>query len=179
MLHLVGLELAKMHLADIIHGDLTTSNMMVRLLTEEQRRAGGGRENEVFEVVRFLLPPSLPSFLSANSLQPPVPASSSIMNTPCPPLPTPLSGPHRLRPLLLLPLLRRTRRRPLRPRTGFSSTHPVLPGTRPHFERVLEGYKQATLEAETGKKARRGTWEATEKRLEEVRGRGRKRSMVG
>jgi hypothetical protein len=52
MLHLVGLELAKMHLADIMHGDLTTSNMMVRLLTEEQRQPGGGRENEIFEVVR-------------------------------------------------------------------------------------------------------------------------------
>jgi TP53 regulating kinase-like protein len=62
---------------------------------------------------------------------------------------------------------------------AFSSTHPVLPGTRPHFERVLEGYKQATLEAEKGKKTRRGTWEGTEKRLEEVRLRGRKRSMVG
>ena len=27
---LIGVEIAKMHLADIIHGDLTTSNMMVR-----------------------------------------------------------------------------------------------------------------------------------------------------
>jgi len=26
----VGTEIAKMHLADIIHGDLTTSNMMLR-----------------------------------------------------------------------------------------------------------------------------------------------------
>jgi TP53 regulating kinase-like protein len=26
----VGAEIAKMHLADIIHGDLTTSNMMLR-----------------------------------------------------------------------------------------------------------------------------------------------------
>lgn len=28
----IGHELAKMHLADVVHGDLTTSNMMVRLL---------------------------------------------------------------------------------------------------------------------------------------------------
>jgi len=27
---MVGTEIAKMHLADIIHGDLTTSNMMLR-----------------------------------------------------------------------------------------------------------------------------------------------------
>lgn len=30
LMHLIGLELAKMHEADIIHGDLTTSNMMLR-----------------------------------------------------------------------------------------------------------------------------------------------------
>lgn len=29
-MRLIGNELAKMHLADIIHGDLTTSNMMLR-----------------------------------------------------------------------------------------------------------------------------------------------------
>jgi hypothetical protein len=29
-MEMVGAEIAKMHLADIIHGDLTTSNMMVR-----------------------------------------------------------------------------------------------------------------------------------------------------
>lgn len=27
---MIGTEIAKMHLADIIHGDLTTSNMMLR-----------------------------------------------------------------------------------------------------------------------------------------------------
>ena len=30
LLGLIGTEIAKMHLADIIHGDLTTSNMMLR-----------------------------------------------------------------------------------------------------------------------------------------------------
>lgn len=29
---MIGEEIGKMHLADVIHGDLTTSNMMVRLL---------------------------------------------------------------------------------------------------------------------------------------------------
>ena len=30
LMDLIGVELAKMHVADIIHGDLTTSNMMLR-----------------------------------------------------------------------------------------------------------------------------------------------------
>ncbi|KAF8962910.1 hypothetical protein BDZ97DRAFT_1823370 [Flammula alnicola] len=30
LMSLIGIEIAKMHLADIIHGDLTTSNMMLR-----------------------------------------------------------------------------------------------------------------------------------------------------
>ena len=30
LMDLIGVELAKMHMADIIHGDLTTSNMMLR-----------------------------------------------------------------------------------------------------------------------------------------------------
>jgi TP53 regulating kinase-like protein len=62
---------------------------------------------------------------------------------------------------------------------AFASTHPVpvLPSGEegvPHFDRVLEGYKR-TLEA----KGKKGEWSRVEKRLEEVRLRGRKRSMVG
>jgi fructosamine-3-kinase len=30
LMSLIGVEIAKMHQADIIHGDLTTSNMMLR-----------------------------------------------------------------------------------------------------------------------------------------------------
>lgn len=30
LMALIGNEIAKMHLADVIHGDLTTSNMMLR-----------------------------------------------------------------------------------------------------------------------------------------------------
>jgi TP53 regulating kinase and related kinases len=30
---LIGTEIAKMHMADIIHGDLTTSNMMLRYVS--------------------------------------------------------------------------------------------------------------------------------------------------
>lgn len=57
---------------------------------------------------------------------------------------------------------------------AFSSTHPVLPGKLPQFEKVLEGYAEITKE-----KGKKGEWDRTEKRLEEVRLRGRKRSMVG
>ena len=33
---LIGVEIAKMHLADVVHGDLTTSNMMLRLPKPDQ-----------------------------------------------------------------------------------------------------------------------------------------------
>ena len=35
---LIGAEIAKMHQADIIHGDLTTSNMMLRRTGQLVRR---------------------------------------------------------------------------------------------------------------------------------------------
>lgn len=35
-MNLVGIEIAKMHLADVIHGDLTTSNMMLRRSSNDQ-----------------------------------------------------------------------------------------------------------------------------------------------
>jgi TP53 regulating kinase-like protein len=57
---------------------------------------------------------------------------------------------------------------------AFASTHPVLEGQEPHFERLLKGYEEVTRA-----RGKRGDWEKTEKRLEEVRMRGRKRSMVG
>jgi TP53 regulating kinase and related kinases len=62
---------------------------------------------------------------------------------------------------------------------AFASTHPVplLPSGEegvPHFEQVLLGYQRAVEE-----KGKKGEWTRIEKRLEEVRMRGRKRSMVG
>jgi len=62
---------------------------------------------------------------------------------------------------------------------AFASTHPVplLDNGEegiPHFDKVLEGYKQVLQ-----KKGKKGDWAKVEKRLEEVRMRGRKRSMVG
>lgn len=50
-----------MHLADVIHGDLTTSNMMVRLIppTPEDAKTESTSPTPVFELVRlpFLEPP--------------------------------------------------------------------------------------------------------------------------
>lgn len=57
---------------------------------------------------------------------------------------------------------------------AFASTHPVAQGQQDHFERVLKGYEEVLK-----KLGKKGDWERTEKRLEEVRMRGRKRSMVG
>lgn len=62
---------------------------------------------------------------------------------------------------------------------AFASTHPVplLPSGEegiPLFEKVLEGYRDCLM-----KKGKKGEWSKVEVRLEEVRGRGRKRSMVG
>lgn len=62
---------------------------------------------------------------------------------------------------------------------AFASTHPVPlleDGTEgvPHFDTVLQGYERVMV-----KRGKKGDWARVEKRLEEVRGRGRKRSMVG
>ncbi|KAM0752412.1 hypothetical protein T439DRAFT_355264 [Meredithblackwellia eburnea MCA 4105] len=134
MLLRIGDEIAKMHIAEIIHGDLTTSNMMVRLKTTSH----GGAEEDAYEVV-------LIDFgLSSTS---PLPEDRAVD----------------------LYVLER----------AFTSTHPVplLPSGEegvPHFVRVLDGYRR-TIEA----RGKKGDWDRIEKRLEEVRLRGRKRSMVG
>ncbi|KAG0143889.1 hypothetical protein CROQUDRAFT_65711 [Cronartium quercuum f. sp. fusiforme G11] len=39
ILHQIGIQLAKLHSADLIHGDLTTSNMIIRLPTPEPTTA--------------------------------------------------------------------------------------------------------------------------------------------
>lgn len=132
MLGAIGAEIAKMHLCEVIHGDLTTSNMMVRLLPN------ASSPSPPFEVV--LIDFGL--------------SSSSIMSE------------ERAVDLYVL-------------ERAFSSTHPVPKlesGDEgiPHFVRVLEGYGKAMEE-----KGKKGDWSRVEKRLDEVRLRGRKRSMVG
>lgn len=62
---------------------------------------------------------------------------------------------------------------------AFASTHPIpllasgVEGI-PHFDTVLAGYRK-TMEL----KGKKGEWKAISRKLESVRGRGRKRSMVG
>lgn len=40
LMTLIGIEIAKMHLAELIHGDLTTSNMMLRHPSTQSARFG-------------------------------------------------------------------------------------------------------------------------------------------
>jgi TP53 regulating kinase-like protein len=46
----IGVEVAKMHLADVIHGDLTTSNMMIRPIPSSESSSHGSMRAEI---VRF------------------------------------------------------------------------------------------------------------------------------
>ncbi|KAF7783994.1 hypothetical protein Agabi119p4_159 [Agaricus bisporus var. burnettii] len=107
----IGTEIAKMHLADVIHGDLTTSNMMLRRSTSE------------LVLIDFGL--SYQSTLIEDKA-------------------------------VDLYVLER----------AFASTHP---DSEPMFRTVLTAYQDRL-----GKE-----WNSIKRRLDDVRLRGRKRSMVG
>jgi len=134
---MIGIEIAKMHKINVIHGDLTTSNMMVRRRLEEKREDKDG----------------LPSTSSGERLK----------SHQCPPAEVLLidfgltsnSGSVEDKAVDLYVLER-----------AFASTHP---DSEPHFQKVLDAYAR-----ESGK-----AWTPIYRRLEEVRLRGRKRSMVG
>ncbi|KAI5998343.1 kinase-like domain-containing protein [Pisolithus orientalis] len=111
LLSMIGVEIAKMHIADIIHGDLTTSNMMLR------------RGEKDLVLIDFGLA-----------------YHSSLVEDKA----------------VDLYVLER----------AFASTHP---DAEPLFNSVLASY-----ETHLGKH-----WSAIKKRLDDVRLRGRKRSMVG
>ncbi|KAH9987063.1 kinase-like domain-containing protein [Russula vinacea] len=117
---MVGTEIAKMHLADIVHGDLTTSNMMLRHPPSINDLPQGTQQ---LVLIDFGL--AYTSSLTEDKA-------------------------------VDLYVLER----------AFASTHP---DSSPLFDRVLEGYK-----GKTGRE-----WTAIGRRLEEVRLRGRKRSMLG
>ncbi|KAF9512049.1 hypothetical protein BS47DRAFT_1372903 [Hydnum rufescens UP504] len=114
---LIGTEIAKMHLANVIHGDLTTSNMMLR------RRPPNCHPPAEIVLIDFGL--------------------------------TSTSGLPEDKAVDLYVLER-----------AFSSTHP---DSEPLFQSVLNAYAAGSGKA----------WEAISRRLDEVRLRGRKRSMVG
>jgi TP53 regulating kinase-like protein len=55
LMNMIGVEIAKMHLADIIHGDLTTSNMMLRKKTNDLVHGNTRPCGHLFDVIfRFL-----------------------------------------------------------------------------------------------------------------------------
>ncbi|KAJ3830508.1 kinase-like domain-containing protein [Lentinula raphanica] len=110
LMKLIGVEIAKMHQVDVIHGDLTTSNMILR-------------QPGSFVLIDFGL--SYQSTLAEDKA-------------------------------VDLYVLER----------AFSSTHP---DSEPMFAKVLAGYAEIMA----------GDWPAIKHRLDDVRLRGRKRSMVG
>ncbi|KAF7340218.1 Bud32 protein kinase [Mycena venus] len=121
LMQLIGQEIAKMHLADVIHGDLTTSNMMLRHPSSFKSRH-----------------PTLPTELVLIDFG--LSFHSSLVEDKA----------------VDLYVLER----------AFSSTHP---DSEPLFVSVLKAYEQRM-----GK-----DWTAIARRLDDVRLRGRKRSMVG
>ncbi|KIY48739.1 hypothetical protein FISHEDRAFT_65624 [Fistulina hepatica ATCC 64428] len=114
LMAMIGTEIARMHAADIIHGDLTTSNMMLRHV---------GSAGSPLVLIDFGLA-----------------YTSSLVEDKA----------------VDLYVLER----------AFASTHP---DSEPLFASVLTAYAK-----EAGKQ-----WNAISKRLDDVRLRGRKRSMVG
>ncbi|KLO16865.1 hypothetical protein SCHPADRAFT_847590 [Schizopora paradoxa] len=113
VMRLIGTEIAKMHAADVIHGDLTTSNMMLRQRSDEGTEV----------LIDFGL-----SYVSAL-------AEDKAVD---------------------LYVLER----------AFASTHP---DSEPLFQTVLDAYSKINSKE----------WKAVGRKLDEVRLRGRKRSMVG
>ncbi|KAF8321290.1 hypothetical protein DL93DRAFT_2052021 [Clavulina sp. PMI_390] len=133
IMELIGIEVAKMHLVNIIHGDLTTSNMMVRkraplpASTEPSKPTGKGFREPIYPAELILIDFGL---TTTSAL-----AEDKAVD---------------------LYVLER----------AFASTHPESESL---FQLVLDAYGRRSGKA----------WPAIFKRLEEVRLRGRKRSMLG
>ncbi|KAJ4001220.1 hypothetical protein F5050DRAFT_1561244 [Lentinula boryana] len=121
LMKLIGIEIAKMHRVDVIHGDLTTSNMMLR----RPESFTSSDPNVTTELVLIDFGLSYQSTLTEDKA-------------------------------VDLYVLER----------AFASTHP---DSEPLFAKVLAGYAETTG----------GNWPAIKHRLDDVRLRGRKRSMVG
>lgn len=129
LLETIGEVLARLHTANLIHGDLTTSNMIL----SPSQPASDTQDGDTIVLIDFGL-----AFSSANVEDKAV-------------------------DLFVL-------------ERAFLSTHPdsqeksngILKSLK--FETVLQGYRQACHSK---------AWEAVQRRLDDVRMRGRKRSMVG
>jgi len=139
---LIGRQLARMHAASIIHGDLTTSNMILRRREFQSSHLSA-------TIGSSTSPPELPAEIVLIDFG--LTSTSSIPEDKA----------------VDLYVLER----------AFSSTHPSPdegshpnnPNAHPLFEMILKAYGEVTGSA----------WDATRRRLDEVRLRGRKRSMVG
>ncbi|KAJ1031956.1 hypothetical protein NDA13_002336 [Ustilago tritici] len=136
LMRLIGKQLAIMHEADIIHGDLTTSNMMLRPASKDTSAAVDLDHDEVV-LIDFGLS-SVSAFAEDKAVD--------------------------------LYVLER----------AFGSTHSASERL---FQTILDSYAEEVSARSSGKNrgkgGRLGKWEETKRKLEEVRLRGRKRSMVG
>ncbi|TKY90173.1 hypothetical protein EX895_000171 [Sporisorium graminicola] len=136
LMRLIGKQLAIMHEADIIHGDLTTSNMMLRPALPDKEATVDLERDEVV-LIDFGLS-SVSAFAEDKAVD--------------------------------LYVLER----------AFASTHPASESL---YRTILESYAEEVTARSAGKNRSKGgklsKWEETRRKLEEVRLRGRKRSMVG
>lgn len=126
LLRRIGHAVGALHKAGVIHGDLTTSNLILRPPSHTEQQVAGDETNPSMEGDVVLIDFGL--------------ASQSLQDE------------DRAVDLYVL-------------ERAFGSTHPR---TEPLFEEVLNGYKQSYKGASSALK-----------RLEDVRMRGRKRSMIG
>ncbi|CAD6888958.1 unnamed protein product [Tilletia controversa] len=145
LMRLIGVELARIHLAEVIHGDLTTSNMLLRSRSK----------------------PSTPQISSTSGAILKVPDDRADWEVTL--IDFGLSSVSSLAEDRAVDLYVLER--------AFSSTHPASEGL---FQEIL---KQYGMELERSGKKEKGTkhsiWEEIRRRLDEVRLRGRKRSMIG
>ncbi|EST09773.1 Protein kinase domain protein [Kalmanozyma brasiliensis GHG001] len=134
---LIGKQLAIMHEADIIHGDLTTSNMMLRPASAQSGASKVDLNHDEVVLIDFGLS-SVSAFAEDKAVD--------------------------------LYVLER----------AFASTHPASESL---FKTILDSYAEEVTARSAGKSRSKGgklnKWEETRRKLEEVRMRGRKRSMVG
>lgn len=172
----VGRAVGRLHDIGVVHGDLTTSNLMLRPARRKAERVPNpelGQESESSEAAATgttedatsstPVPPTTISTTSAEAAPPPPPTQSP----PQEPL-TSLAG-----DIVLIDFGLATQTIQDEDRAvdlyvlerAFGSTHPAA---EPLFREVLRVYGQSFKGAEV-----------VLRRLEEVRGRGRKRSMVG
>ncbi|SGY32977.1 BQ5605_C002g01429 [Microbotryum silenes-dioicae] len=158
LLTMIGENLAAMHLANIIHGDLTTSNMMVR---QVETLAENDPPYQVVSAAAGVLGLDIASAALIEDVDSFFQVLIDFGLSSVSPLPE-----DRAVDLYVL-------------ERAFTSTHPVPllesgQEGEPHFTRVLQAYM-----AKMKKDGKKDEGLRVEKRLNEVRMRGRKRSMVG